>query len=230
MLVLSKRFLSEHELKRQVCDISSVLWDRGWVANHDGNVSAKAAPGRIVATPTSFTKRRMKNEDLIVIDESKRVVGGRNRIFSEVALHLLVYGLRDDVRAVVHAHCPFATARGLAATSMPCFLPESVVSLGAEVPVVPLTMPGKDAVDALGPFVLEHDVVMIAGNGVLAWGVDPEQALLRMELAEHLCRIGHTLVSGQGCIPTLPQDMVEALLKKRTSAGLGPEGRRSRKQ
>jgi ribulose-5-phosphate 4-epimerase/fuculose-1-phosphate aldolase len=34
-----------------------------------------------------------------------------------------------------------------------------------------------------------YDVVLIAGNGVLAWGDSIEQAYLRLELVEHLCRI-----------------------------------------
>lgn len=69
------------------------------------------------------------------------------------------------------------------------FVPEAVVSLGATVPLVPLTAPGSAQVAALSPLVPLHDVVLIAGNGVLAWGDSIEQAYLRLELCEHLCRI-----------------------------------------
>lgn len=214
---------SEHVLRRQVTEASHTLWERGWVANHDGNVTAKAAPGRIVATPTGKSKRDISIDGLIVVDEAKRVVRGRAKVFSEVGLHLCVYASRPDAGAVVHAHCPYGTAYGLTNDKpLPSFLPEAVVSIGAEIPVVPLTMPGSAAEEALRPFVDLNDVVLIAGNGVLAWGDDIEQALLRMELVEHLAKIA----SISACVPQLPPDMVQALLLKRAAAGLGPEGRR----
>ena len=215
------RARTEHRLRREVVEISNALWERGWVANHDGNVSARASAGRIVATATGLSKRVIDSDKVIVVDESKRVVSGRLRVFSEIGLHLAVMGARPDVVSVVHAHCPYATARGLTRQALPCFLPESVVSLGREIPVVPLAMPGKDAEAELSRFVHDADVVMIEGNGVLAWGSDPEQAFLRLELCEHLCRIAHLA----GCVSPLPDAMLEPLLAKRRSAGLGKAGR-----
>src|SRR5690606_29486690 len=144
------------------------------------------AAGRILATPTGLSKRAIDREMLLIVDESGRVVRGRMKPFSEMGLHLIVYRARPDVGAVVHAHPPHATAWGLASEPLPSFLPEAVVSIGEEVPVVPLAMPGRDAEDALEPLVRGHDVVLLQGNGVFAWGDDVEQALLRLELAEHL--------------------------------------------
>lgn len=219
---------AEHVLRRHVTAASHTLWDRGWVANHDGNVTAKSGPGRIVATPTGVSKRDITIDGLIVVDEQKRIVRGRAKVFSEIGLHLKVYEARPDAGAVVHAHCPYATAFGLThANALPSFLPEAVVSIGVDVPVVPLAMPGADAEQALAPFVVSHDAVMLAGNGVLSWGDDLEQAMLRMELVEHLARIASIArQENASSVPELPRDMVEALLAKRTAAGLGPEGRR----
>jgi L-fuculose-phosphate aldolase len=212
----------EHAIRREVSDISRLIWERGWVANHDGNVTAKVAPGRIVATPTGLSKRVIDREALLVVDESGRVVRGRLRPFSELGMHLLVYRARPDVAAIVHAHPPYATARGMRCEAIPSFLPEAVVSIGEGVPVVPLAMPGRDSEDALEPFVREHDAVLIQGNGVFAWGTDVEHAYLRMELVEHLAHMAHIT----GVTPALPRDMVEKLLEKRAAAGLGPAGRR----
>jgi L-fuculose-phosphate aldolase len=104
-------------------------------------------------------------------------------------------------------------------------LPEAVVSLGGEIPLVPFTPPGADAEAALAPFVEPFDGVLLEGHGVLTWGDDPEQAFLRMELIEHLSRIAHLAEPSGGPRP-LPADLVESLLAKRTAAGLGPAGRR----
>jgi L-fuculose-phosphate aldolase len=215
----------EHALRREVAEVSGLLWERGWVANHDGNVTAVAGPGRIVATPTAVSKRVCDAESLIVVDESMRVVRGRAKPFSELGLHLAVYRARGDVGAVVHAHPPHATALACLGRALPCFLPESVVSLGPEIPVVPFTPPGPESERALAPFVDAHDVVMLEQHGVLSWGDDPEQAFLRMELCEHLARIAHLA----GSVRALDPKLVASLLEKRAKAGLGPEGRKARR-
>lgn len=218
---------TEHQLKREVADASAVLWDRGWVANHDGNITALAAPGRLVATPTSFSKRSCTVDQLIVIDEERRVVRGTNRPFSELGLHELVYKLRRDVGAVVHAHSPFATARACTGQALPCFLPESVVSLGHEVPLVPFAAPGAASEKSLGPYVEAYDVVLLEQHGILSWGVDVEQAMLRLELAEHLAHIAYR-AEAHGGVRALPDALVRDLLAKRAKAGLGPDGRKAR--
>ncbi len=207
---------TEHAVRREVAAVSRLLWERGWVANHDGNVTARAAPGRIIATPTSVSKRLCDEETLLVVDETGRVVRGRLRAFSELGLHLAIYARRADVGAVVHAHPPHATARACTGRGMPCFLPESVVSLGAEIPLVPFAPPGKPAEDALAPFVAACDVVLLEGHGALAWGTDAEQAFLRLELVEHLARIAHVAATEGQPVKPLPPELVATLAAKRT--------------
>jgi L-fuculose-phosphate aldolase len=146
-------------------------------------------------------------------------------VFSEIGLHLCIYKERPDVRAVVHAHPPHATALGAAGKSIEKpFLAEAVVSLGASIPLVPMSAPGPAAVAALRPFAPLFDVVLVAGNGVFAWGADIEQAYLRLELCEHLCRI-YLLALPAGGVQPLPAALVPPLLEARRKAGLGPEAR-----
>ena len=190
---------------------------RGWVANHDGNVSAKSSPQRYLCTPGATHKSVIRVQDLLVTDAAGKQLSGRGKTFSEYALHLAVYRSRKHVGAVVHAHPPFATALGASGRELVTFLPEAVVSLGAKVPLVPLAAPGAAAVKALEPFVATYDAVLVAGNGVFAWGDDVDQALLRLELVEHLATIAtHAQVWG-GPQP-LPQDMIAALLEARKKA------------
>lgn len=215
---------TEHQLRREVAEVSRLVWERGWVANHDGNVTARLSPGRILATPTGLSKRVIDGEMLLVVDGGGRVLRGRLRPFSEIGIHLLVYRARPDVGCVLHAHPPHATARAATGAALPSFLPEAVVSIGAETPLVPLAMPGREAEAAIEPFVRSHDAVLVEGNGVFSWGDDPEQAFLRMELVEHLARIAH-LAEATGGVRELPRDMLDKLLARRAAAGLGPAGR-----
>ena len=209
-------------LRQQVIDTCHRLHHRGWVANHDGNITIRTGTDRLLATPTATSKADVDHGNLLEIDRRGRKLAGTAKPFSESNLHMAVYAARDDVHAVVHAHPPQATALACAGSRLieRPFLAEAVVSLGASIPTVPLAMPGKPAADALAPFVTEVDAVLIANHGVLAWGADLEQAYLRMELVEHLAAIAIAAQAVGGVRP-LPDEAIAPLLAKRARAGLG---------
>lgn len=191
------------------------LHHRGWVANHDGNVSCRLGDGRYLASPTAVSKGAVESDMLVVLDDEGKVVSGSRKGFSEFALHLAVYRARPDVAWVVHAHPPRATGWAVTGQSFfdPPFLKEPVVSLGARVPVV--------ADGELGGAITEVDAVLLRNHGVVTVGADAETALLRMELVEHLAHIA--LVARQlGGAQPLPHHEIDAALAARAKAGLGP--------
>ena len=51
----------------------------------------------------------MQPDDLIIVDMKGNKISGRAERTSEIAMHTTVYGLRPDIKAVVHAHPPVAT-------------------------------------------------------------------------------------------------------------------------
>lgn len=203
-------------------EISRALHARGWVANHDGNVTLRIDGGGFLATPTATSKAKVNERGLLELDRHGKQVAGPGTPFSELGLHLAVLERRPDVNAVIHAHPPHATA--LAAAGSPLlerpFLAEAVVSLGPGVPTVPFAAPGKPAADALARLVEEHDAVLLASHGAMAWGKDLEQAYLRLELVEHISRIA-ILAVPVGGVRSLPDDALPALLAARARAGLG---------
>ncbi|MCB9557309.1 MAG: class II aldolase/adducin family protein [Deltaproteobacteria bacterium] len=216
---------NETLLRQQLAQACQRIWQRGWVANHDGNGSVRLSRERILCTPTAVSKADITPTNLLILGSGGRVLSGEGRPFSELALHIAYYQARPDVQVVLHCHSPYATALGLTGTDLgQPRLPEAVVSLGPFVPTVPLASPGQDAVHAIVPYLAAHDVLLLVGNGVLAVGDSVEQAYLRLELVEHLCRI--EAASRQFGQPgELPASMVSGLLKARQRAGLGPEAR-----
>jgi L-fuculose-phosphate aldolase len=207
--------------KSEVAEVAQRLHARGWVANHDGNVSARAGSGRFWATPTATSKAAVRPELLLTVDENGALVAGRGKPFSELGLHLTVYRHRPDVQAVVHAHPPTATGFAVAGVALDeALLAEAVVSLGAGVPTVPFAPPGAAACEALAPFTQAHDAVLLGNHGVLSWGPDLETAYLRMELVEHLAKIALTARQLGGVRP-LPSSVLPQLLIAREQAGLG---------
>jgi len=195
---------------------------KGWVANHDGNITVRLAGGGFAATPTARFKGDLAPSDIIELDSGGKKIAGGGAAFSELSVHLRIYGARREAGAVVHAHPPFATAAGCANQELLTWaMPEAVVSLGAGIPLVGLAMPGSAELwQEFDPLVPCYDAVMVAGNGVFTWGKNLEQAYLRLELVEHLAQITFRAreLGGAGL---LSRDQVLALLKKRAEAGLG---------
>lgn len=214
--------VSRRELVRWLSKIDT----RGWVANHDGNVTLLLDDNRLLATPTAFSKAEIRDEDLLVIDKTGKVLAGRHRIFSEINLHLRAFELRPDIRCVLHAHPPTATGFAVAGLEPdPCIIAEAVISLGNRIPLVPYALPGTLASsDVLNDFLVLFDAVILQNHGVLTVGDSIEQAFLRMELVEHIANI-HLHATQLGQMRRVPEHDIERLLEKRTKAGLGPLAR-----
>ncbi|UCH94830.1 MAG: class II aldolase/adducin family protein [Candidatus Aminicenantes bacterium] len=209
-------------LIKAIVDISQKLWAKGWVANHDGNVTVRFED-MLLATPTAVSKGDIVPEMILTLDMEGNKLQGIGKPFSEIKLHLAAYRVREDINAVVHAHPPFAMARGLVGGDFEINVPEAVVSIGDLIPVARYAMPGaKENDEIVADALAKCDVFMMAGNGVLSVAGDVKDAFLRMELLEHLLKIDYYAKS-MGTVMTLPGEDKQKLLEKRVSIGLGPK-------
>lgn len=212
--------------RRELVYWTRKVWERGWVANHDGNLTLRIGGGRFLATPTSFSKGEVREEDLLVLDRHGKKLQGRWRPFSELSLHLPAYRVREDVNAVLHAHPPTATGFSMAGVDVePTIMAEAVVSIGDRIPTLPFAMPGSEPhIELVTQSFIWYDALVLGRHGVITVGKDLEQAYLRMELVEHLARIQQVAMQ-VGRPQVLTDHQVETLMRKRTRAGLGPAGR-----
>jgi L-fuculose-phosphate aldolase len=182
--------MNEYKLKEQICEIGRRLYNRGFAAANDGNITIRLNDREVLCTPTMVSKGFMKPEDVCKVDyEGKQLAGTRKRT-SEVLLHLAVYKQRPDVRAVVHCHPPHATAFAVAHEPIPkCVLPEVEVFLG-EVPVVQYETPGGQAfAETVVPFVKDCNTILLANHGTVTFGPDLEKAYFNTEIIDAYCRI-----------------------------------------
>ncbi|MCO4770991.1 MAG: class II aldolase/adducin family protein [Deltaproteobacteria bacterium] len=210
---------SRAQLAAQIVRASHALHARAWVANHDGNVSVRLTDDQLMVTPTATGKGDVTEAGLAITCMEGKRVEGQAKPPSEFLLHVFgCYRVRDDVHAVVHAHPPHATALACAGIPIRVFLAEAVVSIGADIPLTRLAPPsGKAGAEPIAELIGSYDALLLAQHGVITVGRDVEQAMLRMELVEHLARIW-TLAQPLGGVKALPDDMVDAMLAKRRSA------------
>ncbi|MDO5521028.1 MAG: class II aldolase/adducin family protein [bacterium] len=185
----------EAKVKDEICDVCHKMWQLGWVAANDGNVSVKLQDGTFFATPTGISKSFITPEKLVRIDVEGNVLEGLPgyKPSSEIKMHLRCYQEREDVGAVVHAHPPTATGYAVAHKSLDSYnMIETVIALGS-IPVTPYGTPSTYEVpDAIAPYLGEHDAVLLANHGALTVGCDLITAYYRMETLELFAKINLT--------------------------------------
>ena len=217
--------MDEQTARRQIVEIGNLLYERSYVVSSDGNVSVRLDDGRIVATPTMMCKGRMTEDSLAVTDASGKPLTQR-KPSSELAMHLLIYRERPDVKAVCHAHPPHGTAFAVAGLPIDQpILSEVILTLGC-VPLAAYGTPSTDELtEAMRPLVKHHNALLMANHGAVAYGSDLWQAFDRLETLEHTARIA-ILARMLGGSKNLPADAIEKLINVREAAGYLGEGAR----
>jgi L-fuculose-phosphate aldolase len=182
--------MNEWKLREQMCEIGRRVYNKGFAAANDGNISLRLSDDRVLCTPTRVSKGYMKPDDLCIVDLDGKQISGKRKRSSEILLHLTVMRARADVRSVVHCHPPHATAFAVAREPIPkCVLPEIEVFLG-EVAISPYETPGGQSfADTVLPYVKDTDTILLANHGTLTYGSDLEDAYFKTEIIDAYCRI-----------------------------------------
>jgi L-fuculose-phosphate aldolase len=206
---------TEQEQRDDLVRVCRLIYEKGWVAANDGNVSIRLTDDTILCTPTAVSKGMVKDEELIVCDMRGFKLRGERACTSEIAMHTTIYSLRPDVRAVVHAHPPVATGFAAAGRALDkALLPEVVIQLGA-VPLAAYGLPGTPALsDGMLPFIPNYDALLLENHGCTSYGEDVWQAFFRMEIVEHFARISF-VAEMLGGARALPREEVEKLFAAR---------------
>jgi L-fuculose-phosphate aldolase len=174
----------------QLVYFGKLLHQKTFVSATDGNLSLRLDDHRILATPTAIGKAMMQVHDMVIVDGDGIKLKGSRDVSSEIEMHLTIYKLRPDVRAVVHAHPCTATAfacAGIALDEPLCS--ELVMTLGS-VPLAPYGTTGTSELsESLMPFIPYYNAILMANHGVVAYGGSPCEAYHRMEAVEHFARI-----------------------------------------
>ena len=211
---------TEREYRDDIVKVGRLVFEKGWVAANDGNITIRLDEARILATPTGVCKGMMDPDDLIIMGMDGKKISGRKEGTSEIAMHLTVYKMRPDIRSVVHAHPPVAT--GFAAAGKPlnlALLPEVIIGMGC-VPLAGYGLPGTpELTDPMLPYIPKYDAIMMGNHGAVCYGEDVYKAYFRMETVEHFARISLVAELLGGAKP-LPRLEVDKLFDARTRYGV----------
>lgn len=213
-------FANEWQARKDICEVGRRLYDKGFAAANDGNISVRLAPDRILCTPTGVSKGFLKPDDLGIVDLEGKQISGTKKRTSEILLHLSVYKARPDIGGVLHCHPPHATAFAMVHETIPkCVLPEVEVFLG-EVPIARYETPGTQIfADTVLPYVHNCNTMLLANHGSVAFHQNIMTAYFNTEIIDAYCRM-LILAKQLGPVQYLNEKQVGELLQFKKRLGI----------
>lgn len=213
---------TEFALRDEIIRIGKLMHQKNFVAAADGNLSARLDSNRLLVTPSGFSKGYLDPDQILVVDlDGEKVAPGPGAArdlqpSSEIRLHIECYRRRSDVRAVIHAHPPYAIACTLAGLSLAkCTLPEVVYDLGT-IPTAPYATPASpEGPEMIRALISQYDAIMLDRHGSVTVGRDLWEAYMRLERVEHSAQVTLAANTIQAVQP-LPSDAIKKLATMRS--------------
>ncbi len=178
------------DIVRDILEIGKLLYEKGYIVATDGNISALIDQKRIIITPSGLRKEKLSEDDLVVVDRNGNIVKGKHKPSSEIYMHLGIYEKRKDVRAIIHAHPPHATAYSFV---MPReYTPQLVETrdLVGKINFVPYREPGtQDLAMEVREKIKDSLALVLHKHGVVVGGKDLWDAFSRLERLEFEMKI-----------------------------------------
>jgi HCOMODA/2-hydroxy-3-carboxy-muconic semialdehyde decarboxylase len=171
--------------RTEIAEAGRVLSALGLVTAF-GHVSARAG-AQLIITPAADLAD-VGPADLVEVDLAATSLPPGAP--AEAWAHLQVYAARPDVRAIARAQPPAAFAVGALASELP-LLHGQACWLGRTVPVHEdaRLLRSRGLADAAARSLGESDALLLRGNGGLACGATPGQAVARMWLLAAACEV-----------------------------------------
>lgn len=201
-------------IKQQLVEIAKLMYSRNMVNAFEGNISFKQED-RVFITPSAVCKGFLTPDMIVVTDLEGNKVEGDYKASSELKLHLAAYRLRNDIKGVVHAHTPYATAYALANKPIETKAYPELIALFGKVPVAAYGTPSTDEIYAgINEHIMEYDIILLANHGVMAVGKDSYEAYFKLEAVESIAKTLF-LANQLGGVRELPEEKLQELYAMR---------------
>ena len=155
-----------------------------------GNISCRLDNDYFLITPSGICKATLGSNDILLLDYDgdccNHEPAAQHSPSSETRMHLALYHANTDIRAIVHAHPPYATALACSGRELNWQMLEEGRKLLGTLPLLPYLEAGSENLaQAVVQASLQAPALLLTGHGAVSWGETLELALARMEALEH---------------------------------------------
>ena len=166
------------------------LYEQKLTSCSGGNVSFRTSDGHVLITASQIDKARIEAKNICVISPVWKNLTPELKPSMETTMHLAIYQKNDNVKAIVHAHPPKATAWACCETLLTNNLTgEARYLLGIIAKAEYKLMGSPELASEVSKYTISHAAVLLANHGALCTGDSLFQAFDRMEVLENLAEI-----------------------------------------
>ncbi|HSV55842.1 MAG TPA: class II aldolase/adducin family protein [Magnetospirillaceae bacterium] len=213
---------SFRETREELAYYMRRLYLRGLTTCAGGNLSVRPDHRHVIITPSGPDKGRTKSGKMVLLTMDGTNLTPYLSPSIEASMHLSVYRARPDVRAVVHAHPPYAASFSAMRADIDTKLTaETYYVLGTPARAGYAPMGSENLAELAAEAVKAADVVVLENHGILAVGSTLILAYERLEVLEAAAKMT-IITSLMGCPSPLPGDRIVDLDIWRAAKAGGP--------
>ena len=174
--------------KYEIIEMGRKLYGKDLTFATSGNISIKTDRG-IFITASGTSLGSLSDADLVLIDfEGNEISEGKAS--SEKMLHVAIYKLRPDVKAIIHTHPVCLTSFAVCREPLKEPIMSENILYFEDIPVADYAMPSSmELVEKTVQHLNNRDVVMMANHGAVAIADNLEHAFQKMETAEYYAKV-----------------------------------------
>lgn len=202
---------NEQTLREEICNLGRSMFDRRLTPGASGNISARLDDGWLM-TPTGSMLGELEPDRLAKIAPDGSHLSG-DKPTKESFLHMAVYEVRPQTKAIVHLHSSYSVALSVMeetdpADALPPITAYYVMRIG-KLPMVPYFPPGdKGLADAMRPVFKDHKACLLANHGPVVADKSLRDAVGAMEELEETAKL-HLMLRGIPVRTLTPKQVAE---------------------
>ena len=208
---------------REFIGVCKRLAQTQYVTSSGGNLAWRLEDDLLLITPTKLYRGDINVQDLVFIDMNGKTMEGECKPTGETPMYLKFFGLRQDVRSVIHCHAPHVCAMAISGGEnwlMRPIFPETTIEVGP-VPLVPYAEPLTERLaENFVPFLTKYNSFLMESHGLVTMsrgGI--QETLMLVELLEMSAQ-SILLALGAGKIKELDRQAVRDLSNTMYTRGL----------
>ncbi|NLY19176.1 MAG: class II aldolase/adducin family protein [Clostridiaceae bacterium] len=174
----------------QIVSVMQRIYSKGMTTISGGNISILNSNGDIWITPAGIDKSSLKRADIICV-KADETIEGIHKPSSELPFHRMVYKVRPDFNAVIHAHPPALVSFSIVGKIPDTRLIPGADSICGKVALAGYALPGskKLAEKVESAFKKNVRAVILENHGVLVAGKNLSEAFKALETLDYCAHL-----------------------------------------
>ncbi len=169
------------DIQNRLIDTGRLLETQGLATLGPGKGSCSARDldtGKIYVTPSGKSFSTVTCDELVEVALDGEVLKG-TKPSVDLIFHRAIYAARPEIGAVIHLHCPYATAFAILGQAIPVAMQAIANTVGTAIPVAKFALPGTPE---LGQNIVQAmqgktNAVLMANHGLVVCAPTPEECI-----------------------------------------------------